>query len=156
VDDDRPRLADALGIQRRNGSTDLSSWHGQAACIGQPLSVFFSEAGSRRDDGDTLAHDRAKRICSRCEVRRPCLEEAFTVETPIWNAGQGRWERPLPAVYGGATPEERWADDVRHLDDCISRKKCRGCRPIPERVDVLESRLRDQARRFLTTAERVA
>ena len=43
---------------------------------------------------------------------------------------------PAHGIYGGFGPEERHVRAVKHLDGC-KRRRCTGCRPIAERVDML-------------------
>lgn len=172
-------IADALGIRH-----DGNSWHRRAACKGMPLSLFFAERGSNHSAEPTVQEDRGKRICARCPVRRACLEETIGCESPqqtiARNAAQqqGAWfkaprgERQLPiGVFGGTTPKERWADDIIHTDACPRRCECKanrfgthdddcrgdckGCRPLRERVEILEGRLESQSKRFLLSSERM-
>jgi hypothetical protein len=154
-----PSIADALGIR-----TGGEPWWREAACAGQPWSIFFHEKGSQRD-ASTVFDDRAKRICARCPVRRQCLEDAYQAEgvqetiarnqaKPQTRAGRPR-EKALPiGVYGGATAEERWAKDLVHLDDC-PRTGCPECRPVADRIDLLAEQLSKQAPRFLRTTESI-
>jgi hypothetical protein len=169
---DQKSIASALGIQHGG-----DPWWRRAACIGQPWAIFFHEAGSQRGSTSIL-DDRAKRICVRCPVRRQCLEDAYQAEssqqTIARNAArtQGPWfkasrsERQLPiGVFGGTTPKERWDDTAIHHPDCkqheehenysFSRDPCRGCRPIHERIALLEERLSKQAPRFLRSSEKI-
>lgn len=57
-------------------------------------------------------------------------------------------------IYGGATAEERWAKQIVHLDRC-PRTGCSACRPVAERIDLLEAQLFRQAPRFLTATEQI-
>lgn len=113
--------------------------------------------------------DRAKRVCARCPVRRHCLAEVLAVEEPVLKKSERRvmaqgeektwiatdWSAPLPVgIWGGTTPEERRARDVIHLAQC-GGDPCRGCRPLEDRLDILEDRFRQQSRRFLTHREHV-
>ena len=158
-------LAAALGLQHVVDAT----WHKRAACAGYPLSLFFPERGSNHSDVPTIQEDRAKRICARCPVRRECLNESLAIESPqntiarsAANAERSTGfagrpiERALPVgIFGGHTPAERWFPKVTHLDDCERPKHRRGCRPIPERVELLEVRLKEKSHRFLLASERV-
>jgi WhiB family transcriptional regulator, redox-sensing transcriptional regulator len=124
----------ALGMQRGG---KLTSWVHEAACAGQPLSMFYPDLGSRRSGENDVAISRARRICARCPVRRECLSEALTVETAVKPFGDYRLTRRLPAgIWGGWNETERWNDAVTHYDDC-DRARCVGCRPITERLDLL-------------------
>lgn len=64
------------------------AWAEQAACKGQPLDLFFSEA-----DGKVT---EAKRICARCPVRKKCLAETLRAE-----------DGSRYGISGGLTPTER-------------------------------------------------
>lgn len=157
-----------------------------------PLGLFFPERGSNHSAESTIQEDRARRVCSLCPVRRQCLEETITCESPqktimrnVAARSTASWaatpetmptERHLPVgVFGGHTPKERWADGIIHLDDCPRRCKkscersrgrpvfhrdgclgpCHGCRPISERIDLLEEQLSKQTSRFLLKSERM-
>ena len=153
----RPSIASALGIR-----TGGDPWWRRAACAGQPWSLFFHEGGSNKSD-DTIFADRAKRVCIQCPVRRPCLEDALEAESeqidtvarnrsaPQFNAGRPREKRLAVGVVGGATARERWARDVAHADDCPGG--CKGCRPVADRVAILEGRLVSQSPRLLLRTE---
>ncbi|ODA69244.1 WhiB family transcriptional regulator [Streptomyces sp. AVP053U2] len=65
------------------------SWAAQAACKGQDLALFFSDAEQKVQ--------QAKQICVACPVRTACLDEAMRTE-----AGAAR-----DGVYGGLTATER-------------------------------------------------
>ncbi len=64
------------------------AWAEDAACRGQDLDLFFSEA-----DGKVT---EAKRICGRCPVREECLAEALRAE-----------DGSRYGISGGLTPDER-------------------------------------------------
>jgi WhiB family transcriptional regulator, redox-sensing transcriptional regulator len=148
-------LGEAFGIQHRPGD---DPWWKRAACIGQPFERFYPEPGSRKgEQGSKVFEDRARRICARCPVRRPCLREAITAEepttaivrnvAPVQSASGRRTvrarnsERILAVgIFGGCTATERWAKDVRGP-------------PIDERLDVLEGRFLSQSHRWLTRTE---
>ena len=82
-----------------------------------------------------------------------------------------RPERQLPiGIFGGTTPIQRWNDDVIHRNTCPRScncgsnrkgahgsecKRCQGCRPVAERVEILDERLRADAHRFLLASEEV-
>lgn len=52
----------------------MTSWHRKAACIGEPLEVFFGVEGKH---GHTWANEEhARRICGQCPVRAACLADA--------------------------------------------------------------------------------
>ena len=168
----------AFGIS----ATD-DAWWERAACAGYPLSLFFSERGSNHSPELTTHEMRGKRVCARCPVRRECLTETIRAEEPqkviARNAArpQGSWvafgrpERQLPiGIFGGTLPTERWDDSTIHLDDCPRSctcgstrkgthggecKRCQGCRPLPERIEILERRLKSQSARFLLSSETV-
>ncbi len=84
-------------------------------------------------------------------------------------------ERHLPAgIFAGTTPAERWSPDVIHADGCGGKCKCspvrghatvhenwcrgtcRGCRPIADRIAILERRLESQSSQFLLKSETIA
>lgn len=66
------------------------SWRHRAACIGQPIDLFFSERGQQKKN------QVAKAICRTCPVRIDCLDFAMSFEP-----------RELPGIYGGLTELER-------------------------------------------------
>ena len=128
--------------------------------------MFFSEKGSDHTGAPRVQDDRAKRICSRCSVRRECLTETIACESPQQtvarnaSVSEGSWlrarpERQLPTgVFAGVTADERWAPEVIHGNDCPGGR-CHGCRPIDGRIELLEEVLRSQARLFLLPSETV-
>ncbi|MFD8845505.1 WhiB family transcriptional regulator [Streptomyces pseudogriseolus] len=65
------------------------AWAARAACQGQDLALFFSDAEQK------VA--QAKQICAACPVRRECLDEALRAEGA--SIGDG--------VFGGLTADER-------------------------------------------------
>lgn len=137
-------------------------WFERAACRGRGTGMFFAEPGSRR--GQALLTDRiAKRRCVQCPVRRECLEKALYDELAlhvayVWDKGK-QW--PMVRVYrydtwgiwGGTTRQER--DDTRHVSGCETRT-CRGCRPIPERIEMLMAEFLIQANKLLASGEEAA
>jgi hypothetical protein len=145
-------LREQLGFQ---SAPWAEPWHRRAACKDYPLALFHPESSGSRDES-TTKEDRAKRICARCGVRPECVAEALAGEGPRPSATH-EYERRLPAgIWGGATAVERWAKDVAHIDACDGARRCHGCRPIPQRVEMLEVMFRSQAQTFLTDAESVA
>lgn len=64
----------------------MSDWRANAACASADAAAFF---------GTAAQHHAAKRICARCPVREPCLEDAL-------NAGPS-----LHGVFGGTDHQER-------------------------------------------------
>lgn len=68
------------------------TWRDQAACRGTDVSVFFPEVGN--------SNHEAKRVCSTCPVRRPCLEAS---------------EDQLYGVWAGMSPDERAALSGRRI-----------------------------------------
>ena len=66
------------------------SWRHQAACLGQPVDLFFQDRG--RNDKAL----KAKAICRQCPVRIDCLD--FALSFP---------DKELPGIYGGTTEGER-------------------------------------------------
>ena len=154
-------IASALGIQH-----GADPWHRRAACAGYPLSLFFAERGSNHSGEPTIQEDRGKRVCARCEVRRECLTETISSESPQVTIARnkprgGSWntaptpERQLPVgIFGGTTPAERWSPGVIHLEEC-PRTGCKGCRPDHERIALLEEGLSKQTPRFLLKSEKL-
>ncbi len=71
-------------------------WETLAACLGEPLDVFFTE------DSPTVA-EQAKAVCRRCAVRDLCLDFALTT-----NQAHGVW--------GGMTAKERTKERRRRRD----------------------------------------
>lgn len=70
-------------------------WQDEAACLGQPVEVFFPGRGGR-----TV---RAKEICLNCGVKTQCLGDVLDNEDPderfgVWGSMSAR-ERV--AAYGG-------------------------------------------------------
>lgn len=72
------------------GADSMMSWRFRAACIGQPIELFFQDRG-RNDQAR-----RARAICSDCPVRSDCLD--FAMSFP---------DGELPGIYGGLTEGER-------------------------------------------------
>jgi WhiB family redox-sensing transcriptional regulator len=68
---------------------NILAWAARAACQGQDLALFFSDAEQKVR--------QAKAICAACPVRRECLDEALRAEGT--SLGDG--------VFGGLTAEER-------------------------------------------------
>ena len=68
----------------------MMSWRHRAACIGQPIALFFQDRG--RND-QTL---KARALCRDCPVRLDCLD--FAMSFP---------DKELPGIYGGLTETER-------------------------------------------------
>lgn len=64
----------------------MSSWRQLASCKGVDPEVFFP--GTEEDA------EQARRICSGCPVRRPCLEHALSA-------------REREGIWGGLTERER-------------------------------------------------
>ncbi|MFN2524911.1 MAG: WhiB family transcriptional regulator [Actinomycetota bacterium] len=73
-----------------------AEWRQRAACLEYPAVIFFG-----LDDCETPAErrareDRAKAICSGCNVRQECLEYALDTKEPY-------------GIWGGLTEIERKA-----------------------------------------------
>ncbi len=68
---------------------NILTWAARAACQGQDLNLFFSDAEQKVR--------QAKAICAACPVRRQCLDEALRSEGASVGAG----------VFGGLTADER-------------------------------------------------
>lgn len=60
------------------------------ACRNRDWGMFFPPPGGL----GTLVGERAKAVCSRCPIRRKCLD--YALERPL-----------LDGVWGGATADER-------------------------------------------------
>ncbi len=69
-------------------------WWDRAACVGQPLHIFFP----RRGDRNTA--DEAKKVCASCPVATDCL--AFALSREQGTATSGRF-----GIYGGVTASDR-------------------------------------------------
>ena len=63
-----------------------ASWRQRGACVGLDPDVFYPPTDE--DAGE------AKRICSTCQVREPCLEFALST-------------REAEGIWGGTTSRER-------------------------------------------------
>ncbi len=70
------------------------AWQTRAACRGPDASVFFPPSTPERIDVRADRERRAKSICARCPVRRPCLD--FAVRT-----------HEAHGIWGGSTELER-------------------------------------------------
>ena len=70
-----------------------------------------------------------------------------------WNAAPTPERQPPVGIFRG-TPTERWSHDVIYEAGC-QRGSCKGCRPIYERIEILEGRLESQSPRFLTKNEKI-
>jgi WhiB family redox-sensing transcriptional regulator len=68
-----------------------TNWRASGACLHSDPDLFFPISSAGRA-GEQIA--QAKAICSRCPVRRECLEFAYA------NA-------PVHGIWGGTTLEER-------------------------------------------------
>lgn len=68
-------------------------WREDAACLDQPMQVFFPVG---RGTGEER-WDAAKAICARCTVQAQCLNLVIKLEEH-----DDRW-----GVFGGLTPMER-------------------------------------------------
>lgn len=67
-------------------------WREKAACLNQPLAMFFPH--------HTLSEDRwdaAKQFCSVCAVKKHCLDLVIDLQEH-----DDRW-----GVFGGMTPADR-------------------------------------------------
>lgn len=80
-------------IKQGNGAKK-SDWRKKAACLGVDSNVFYPEYR-----GDTC--DKAKAICAKCVVRKPCLEDNLDTFSSSDDHG----------VRGGLNKDER--DDIR-------------------------------------------
>jgi len=115
---------------------DLSpqAWHARAACHDAPTDLFYSEAGSRRDDGlsDLVTLGRPQRVCARCPIRRECLADALRAEQGTLAFG----------VWGGVGPRDRHDPALRGM-------------PLNEKLDALEARFREQVPHWLLPSEEI-
>jgi WhiB family redox-sensing transcriptional regulator len=57
-----------------------------AACRGEDSSLFFAPSYFEKREEKDAREARAKRLCSRCPVREPCLEYALRTRDPhgVW------------------------------------------------------------------------
>lgn len=67
-------------------------WRTDAACVGEPTSVFFPENVQSDKRWET-----ARNICERCPVKNDCLH--FVLQ---WEDLEDRW-----GMFAGLTPNER-------------------------------------------------
>lgn len=81
-----------------NDSHKMPPWHKDARCSDKPQDMFF---GSERDESTSQRHrpaltmseaNRAKAVCDRCPVRKPCLEYALMnhEEYGVWGGTTAR------------------------------------------------------------------
>lgn len=66
-------------------------WQDDAACLGEPLEVFFPEGTSDKK------WQRAIDICRRCTVRKECLDLVIGLDELTDRYG----------IFGGLTPYQR-------------------------------------------------
>lgn len=69
----------------------MKDWRKDAACLGEPLDIFFPD-GNCDDKWDT-----AMAVCRRCDVRDECLQLVIGLDDFSDRYG----------VFGGMTPSER-------------------------------------------------
>lgn len=69
-------------------------WQFDAACRGEDSSLFFAPNYFEKREEKGAREAKAKALCARCPVRRPCLEYALGVREPhgIWG-GLNEFER---------------------------------------------------------------
>jgi hypothetical protein len=105
--------------------------------------AWYPEDGSRKNGHQVQQRQRpAKRVCAKCEVRPECLREAYSFEDGRWMVQNGKREwhrRKEHGIWGGWNAQERHHPSIRHLDTC-DRKGHRTCRPVEERIAMLEER----------------
>ena len=77
------------------------SWHGQAACRGEDLNLFYGPEKERQPERD-IRQAKAKKICADCPVKATCLQDAF-----VRNDQHG--------VRGGLDEDERKAARARWM-----------------------------------------
>jgi hypothetical protein len=156
-------VTEAVNVPRDLDLSILSGdrpWMELARCRGMGRSAdqyFFTDTGSGEDD--LTDHGRGMRICSRCPVRRQCLEDALTYEDGRRDPVSGRWMRKLPVgVYGGCSVAMRTDRRIRHLEGCDCPTKGNvmpGCRPMGDVLDLLEAWFRLEVRKWLCDDEQV-
>lgn len=73
-----------------------TAWREEAACLRHPAILFFGIDDTEPTAERRRREERAKQICSGCEVRRECLEYALTMREPY-------------GIWGGLTELERRA-----------------------------------------------
>lgn len=71
-------------------------WQVRAACRGPQAAVFYPPPQFERKDDKRERERRAKDICAKCSVRKPCLEYAVTI-------------RENHGIWGGLNESERKA-----------------------------------------------
>jgi WhiB family transcriptional regulator, redox-sensing transcriptional regulator len=121
--------------------------------------LFFPDPGSSKADPHKQVESAApaKRVCALCPVRTECLNYALRYEEGHWSMNEGtkRWHRRLPwGIWGGHTDTERHRASIEHLETCET-KKCRPpCRPIEDRVRLLEELFQFKIGTLVTKRER--
>jgi hypothetical protein len=139
-------------------------WRADARCanLGMKdkavLDLFYPDVGSNKTARfSAMLHRRAKRVCAKCPVRKPCLEDALSHEEGRTDPATGIWTRKLAyGVWGGHTPQDRHMRNIRHYPECVCKRPYPGCRPISERVELLEELFMGEIARHLTPDERKA
>jgi WhiB family transcriptional regulator, redox-sensing transcriptional regulator len=86
--EEAPTLGERLVASRNEG------WQLAAACRGADASLFFAPNYFERREEKDGREAKAKAICARCSVRRPCLEYALETREPhgVWG-GLNEFER---------------------------------------------------------------
>lgn len=120
--------------------------------------IFYPDVGSASMNQHKFAQSvlPAKRICAMCPVRRECLTYAYEYEEGREEMinGTAQWRRRLPfGVWGGHSAQERHRKNIEHKDDCKTQKCRPPCRPIPERVALLEDLFQFKLSTLLTRKE---
>lgn len=73
-----------------------TTWREEAACLRHPSMLFFGLEDAEGTSDRRMREDRAKQICSGCNVRIKCLEYALAT-------------REAYGIWGGLTELERRA-----------------------------------------------
>jgi WhiB family redox-sensing transcriptional regulator len=102
--DHAPKTNESAGVTPR--VTKAQDWRANAACLGNPVSMFFDPDPDGKRDFSW--HAAALAVCAECTVRDDCRDFAITMG-----------ERH--GVWGGMTSSQRarWVQENGHLRYCI-------------------------------------
>ncbi len=81
-------------LNERTIAATEEGWQHDAACRGADATLFFAPNYFERREEKDAREAKAKAICARCPVRRPCLEYALRIREPhgVWG-GLNEFER---------------------------------------------------------------
>jgi WhiB family redox-sensing transcriptional regulator len=126
--DPRPTVKPVNGERRNEAAATLDifdfgevfeppAWQAEAACIGAPPGLFFSERG------DNAKIAAAKKLCAQCPVREECLEFGLMEKHGVWGGLSERQRREVRrerAVVVGPLPLHRQPRDCAVCGDEFS------------------------------------